>query len=45
MLEPLGPMRVQQVPKAQSAIDNAFRQLEAEDKITLLSEEENAFVV
>ena len=44
-MEPLWPMQVRNVTKALPDIANAFRQLEAEGKITLLSEEENAFVV
>lgn len=44
-MESLGPMRVRDVAKAQSEIVNALRQLESEGKITLRSEEEDAFVV
>ncbi len=44
-MESLGPMRVKDVAKAQSEIVAALRQLESEGKISLRSEEEDAFVV
>ncbi len=44
-MESLGPMRVRDVTKAQSEVVNALRQLESEGKITLRSEEDDAFVV
>lgn len=44
-MDSLGPMRVRDVAKAQSEIVNALRQLESEGKITLRSEEDDAFVV
>jgi len=44
-MESLGPMRIKDVGKAQSEIVNSLRQLETEGKITLRSEENDAFVV
>ncbi|MEJ2006632.1 MAG: flagellar motor switch protein FliG [Acidobacteriota bacterium] len=44
-MESLGPMRVRDVAKAQSEIVSALRELEMAGKITLRSEEEDAFVV
>jgi flagellar motor switch protein FliG len=44
-MEALGPVRVKEVSKAQGEIVNTLRSLEAEGKISLRNEEEDAFVV
>ena len=44
-MEALGPMRVRDVNKAQMEIINILRTLEAEGKISLRNEEQDAFVV
>ncbi len=44
-MEALGPVRMREVSKAQVEIVNALRSLEAEGKITLRNEEDDAFVV
>ncbi|MGH9444285.1 MAG: flagellar motor switch protein FliG [Terriglobia bacterium] len=44
-MEALGPVRMREVSKAQAEIVNTLRALEAEGKISLRNEEEDAFVV
>ncbi|MGH9448935.1 MAG: flagellar motor switch protein FliG [Terriglobia bacterium] len=44
-MEALGPVRLREVQKAQTEIVNTLRTLEAEGKISLRNEEEDAFVV
>ncbi|MGH9396539.1 MAG: flagellar motor switch protein FliG [Terriglobia bacterium] len=44
-MEALGPVRMREVQKAQTEIVNTLRALEAEGKISLRNEEEDAFVV
>lgn len=44
-MEALGPMRMKEVTKAQAEVVNVLRQLEADGKISLRNEEEDAFVV
>lgn len=44
-MEALGPMRMRDVAKAQAEVVNTLRALEAEGKVSLRNEEEDAFVV
>ncbi|MGH9328279.1 MAG: flagellar motor switch protein FliG [Terriglobia bacterium] len=44
-MEALGPMRMKEVAKAQAEVVSVLRQLEADGKVSLSSQEEDAFVV
>jgi flagellar motor switch protein FliG len=44
-MEALGPVRMRDVAKAQGDVVNTLRALEAEGKISLRNEEQDAFVV